>query len=312
MTPQQFEAKKEEFITFLSVEKNASDHTIDAYNSDLMQFIEFWKEHSKHTALPIKTAMERFLVYLFYKKQEASSIARKISCFKSFERYLAQQDVTLSLKLSRPRVQKKLPSYLSIEEVFHLLDTVEDKDLSTPFPKRDRAIFELLYATGMRCSELINIRMRDIDFEQKAIRIMGKGKKERIVLFGDQAKKRVLAYLQKERPVPLEKNEYLLLNSRNNPMTPRLVQRVFEMFKKFLKNERSISPHKIRHSFATHLLAQGVDLRIIQELLGHKNLSTTEKYTHVTSTQLAQMCDSIHPFNDMMPRTQKDMSKKKR
>lgn len=301
----EFIAKKEEFLIYLQVEKNLSANTQRAYKSDLQQFILFWQQlaHDDKKAIELLTlrqVIERYLVSLFYKKIDKSSIARKFSCFKSFEKFLRTQGIRLSLKLTRPRLDKKQPIYLSVDEIFYLLDTVKDAELDTRYPRRDRAIFELLYATGIRCSELVNIKLNALDLENKIIRITGKGNKERIVLFGQKAKEKLLEYFTQERITTHSTDEHLFLNQHNKQITPRTVQRIIEMFRKFLKFERPITPHKIRHSFATHLLNQGVDLRVIQELLGHQTLASTEKYTHVSATRLAQLCDTIHPIKTLL------------
>ena len=292
-------AFKNDFLTFLRVEKNLSDHTLRAYESDLNQFFEFWGKLSDDDKLHLtpRQIIERYLVALFHKKIDKSTIARKFSCFKSFEKFLKSCGVILKLKLQRPRLDKKLPIYLSVDEVFYLLDTIADEQLPTKKPSRDKAIFELLYATGIRCSELVAITFKDVDMAQKTIRIKGKGRKERIVLFGQKAKEKLERYLTHERPKVADGNDHLFLNNRDEPLTTRSIQRVFEMFRSFLKFERAITPHKIRHSFATHLLNQGVDLRTVQELLGHKTLASTEKYTHVSLEDLTKLCDTIHPFN---------------
>ena len=234
---------------------------------------------------------------LHHKKISKSSIARKLSCIQSFEKYIKKDGITLNLTIIRPRIDKKLPIYLSVDEIFHLLDSIKNEELPTQKPLRDKAIFELLYATGIRCSELVTIQLRHIDMQQKTIRIMGKGTRERLVLFGKKAYSSIMLYLSKERPPVAAVDEFLFLNHRNEPLTSRSIQRIIEMFRTFLKSERSITPHKLRHSFATHLLNQGTDLRVIQELLGHKTLSSTEKYTHVSPTELMQMCDTLHPIN---------------
>ncbi len=295
----EFKEKKEEFLTHIEVEKNLSANTCRAYAADLQQFFEFWERitTTENIELPFRQTLERFLVSLYHKKIDKSSIARKLSCFKSFEKFLRSYGIDLSLNLTRPRPDKKLPLYLSVDEIFHVLDTVQNDELPSKRPLRDKAIFELFYATGIRCSELVSIKMRDIDINQKVIRIFGKGKKERFVLFGEKAKEKLVAYLTKERPTAQSHDEYLFLSFRLTPLTQRSIQRIMEMFRKFLKVDRAITPHKIRHSFATHLLNQGVDLRVIQELLGHQTLSSTEKYTHVSVEQLTQLCDTIHPIN---------------
>jgi len=301
MNYKEFKEKKSEFITYLAVEKNLSKNTLRAYTTDLGQFLDFWLKNTtrEKLELPLRQIIERFLVALYHKRIDKASIARKISCLTSFERFMLAQNINLGLKLSRPRLDKKLPIYLSIDEINHLLDAIKPENLPTKRPFRDKAIFELLYATGIRCSELISIQFQNIDFEQKIIRILGKGNKERFVLFGDKAKETIKLYLKNERPEPAELDEIIFLNNRNKPLTTRSVQRICEMFRQFLKVKRTITPHKLRHSFATHLLNQGTDLRVVQELLGHSSLSSTEKYTHVTTKQLSEMCDTLHPFNTM-------------
>lgn len=301
MKYKEFKEKTTEFITYLEVEKNLSKNTLRAYQTDLDQFCNFWLENTNRgkLELPLRQVIERFLVSLYHKRIDKTSIARKISCFTSFARFMQTQGINLILKLTRPRLDKKLPIYLSIDEITHLLDDVKPENLPSKRPYRDKAIFELLYATGIRCSELISIRFEHIDISQKAIRILGKGNKERFVLFGAKAKETIQLYLKHERPEPTSFDEIVFLNNRNKPLTTRSVQRICEMFRQFLKIKRNITPHKLRHSFATHLLNQGTDLRVVQELLGHSSLSSTEKYTHVTTKQLSEMCDTIHPFNTM-------------
>ncbi len=307
MTVNEFKEKKAAFLTHLQVERNLSKHTLKAYESDLRQFTDFWESLStqEQKVLTVRQIIERYLVSLFYKQIDKSSIARKFSCFKSFALFLQQHDITLNLHLKRPRLDKKLPIYLSVDEVFHLLDTVNDADLPTRSPLRDKTILELLYATGIRCSELVNIKLCDIDMGAKTIRIHGKGNKERIVLFGEKAKAKLIEYTTKERVPSVSSGEYLFLSNRKQRVTPRTVQRIIEMFRGFLKVDRPITPHKIRHSFATHLLNQGVDLRVVQELLGHQSLSSTEKYTHVSLDDLARMCDQIHPINALLKKRAK-------
>jgi len=302
MKRKEFKDKVTEFITHLEVERNLSGNTLRAYDSDLKQFLLFWEEQERLKVQNngLRQVIERYLVSLFYKKIDKSSIARKFSCFKSFEKFLKSYGINLELKLTRPRLDKKLPVYLSVDEIFHLLDNTKDEELPTRRPVRDKAILEMLYATGMRCSELVSIRIGDIDMENKTVRISGKGSKERIVLFGDKAKNKINQYLVNERPHVHESSEKLFLNNRGSALTSRSIQRIIEMFRQFLKIDRPITPHKIRHSFATHMLNQGVDLRVVQELLGHKTLSSTEKYTHVSLEDLSRVCDATHPIHAMI------------
>ena len=302
MKLEQFSEKAKEFITHLEVERHLSVHTLRAYESDLHQFILFWQDLSaqEQKLLSLRQIIERYLVSLFYKNIDKSSIARKFSCFKSFTAFLRTHDIILTLHLKRPRLDKKLPVYLSVDEVFHLLDTIQDQDLPTKYPIRDKTIFELLYATGVRCSELVSIRLCDIDMTNKTIRILGKGNKERMVLFGEKAKERITLYLAQERCEQKKQDEMLFLNYRKEKLTPRTIQRIVELFRRFLKIDRHITPHKIRHSFATHLLNQGADLRVVQELLGHKTLASTEKYTHVSLEELGRLCESVHPIKNIL------------
>jgi site-specific recombinase XerD len=299
-----FKEKKAEFLVHLEVERNLSEHTIRAYHNDLTLFIEFWTklDADKKENLSVRQIIERYLVSLFYQKIDKSSIARKFSCFTSFEKYLKTQGIKLNLKLTRPRIEKKLPVFFSVDEIFYLLDTIKDSELPSKKPIREKALFELVYATGIRCSELVNINYKDIDFEKKTIRIQGKGNKERIVLFGQKADAKIREYLKHERPKIHNPSEPLFVNQRNKRMCSRTVQRIFGMFQTFLAVQRNLTPHKIRHSFATHLLNQGTDLRIIQELLGHNSLSTTERYTHVSLDRLATVCDTAHPLNAIIKR----------
>jgi integrase/recombinase XerC len=293
----EFEPYIKPFLTHLEVERNLSAHTIRAYHNDLSKFVDFWKIAEKTEDLPLSRAFERYCVTLYHQQIEKSSIARKMSCLQSLIEFMKTQGTNPELHMTRPRLDKKLPVYLSVDEIFYLLDKIKPEELPTRKPYRDKAIFELLYATGVRCSELISISMKDIDLDEKVIRIYGKGRKERMALFGQKAKEMLLAYLTHERTAPIKPDERIFVNNRNEPLTPRSVQRIIEMFRLFLKIKKPISPHKLRHSFATHLLNQGADLRTVQELLGHKTLASTEKYTHVTVQELSEMCDALHPLN---------------
>ncbi|HLB93833.1 MAG TPA: site-specific tyrosine recombinase/integron integrase [Candidatus Babeliales bacterium] len=293
-----------EFLVYLDVEKNLSRHTYRAYQSDLEQLLDFWEQtnQAKKFELNLKQALELFLVHMFNKKIDKNSISRKISCFKSFEKFLQAQDINLNINLTRPKLNKKLPIYLTPQEINEPLDKLitGQQNLQSSTPLRDLAILELLYATGMRCSELTSIRLAALELEQKTVRVIGKGNKERIVLFGDKAKLSLENYLKTERPKTTRKDAYLFINPERLPLAPRTIQRIVERFRKLLKIPRPITPHKLRHSFATHMLNSGADLRVVQELLGHKSLSSTEKYTHLTTTELAEMCQNLHPINQMV------------
>lgn len=302
MKKEEFEQHKDAFLLHLKAERNLSEHTLRAYFLDLNQFVTFWSSMADYDVqhLGLRQIIERYLVALFYKKISKSSIARKFSCFTSFERFLERRGVTLNLNLKRPRIEKKLPIHFSVDELFHLLDAIKNEALPTRHPVRDKTIFELLYATGVRCSELVNICVADVNMDERTIRVFGKGKQERIVLFGFKAREKILQYYATERPEIQNQQEPLFLNYRYGKLTSRSVQRIIKMFRPFLPIERQLTPHKLRHSFATHLLNQGADLRAVQELLGHKKLTTTEKYTHVSLENLAKLCDDVHPINAIM------------
>lgn len=302
MTRVEYLQKITQFLTHLKIEKNISKHTQRAYQSDLDHFNIFWHSLEKkepHT-WTLRTTLERYLVSLYHKKISKNSIARKISCFSSFERFLLKDNITINLKLHRPRIEKKLPTFLSVDEITYLLDTVPVENMPTQRPHRDKAIFELLYATGIRCSELTQIRIVDTLMHEKQLRVRGKGKKDRIVIFGTKAHEKLTTYLQNERTTALTPDEYLFLNYRNEPLTTRSIQRICSMFGSLLATPRTITPHMLRHSCATHLLNQGADLRFVQELLGHATLASTEKYTHVSLTDLTTLCDTKHPAHALL------------
>jgi len=297
-----FKDKVRDFMAFLEIEKNVSTHTLRAYQSDLSQFITFWETiiaTQPETVLPFGQLLRRYTLSLYYKKLSKRSLARKLSSMRALQHFLLSQGIPLEFNFKTPHLDKKLPITLTVDEIFYLLDTVSNDDLPTRYPWRDKAIFELLYATGIRCSELVGITLENIDFTEKTLKILGKGRKERIVLFGNKAATSIAHYIHHERSMLAHhrQHSYLFVNSQGTQLTTRSVQRTFEMFRTFLKINRTLTPHKVRHSFATHLLNEGVDLRMIQELLGHKTIVTTEIYTHVTNQQLAKMCDEKHPLN---------------
>ncbi len=292
-----------DFLAHLEIERNMSSHTIRAYRADLKQLIEFWtriEASQKKAPLDPQEVIRRFIISLFYLKLSKASLARKLSCLRSLSTFLLSMNINLPINAKSPRLDKKLPPILSVDEMTYLLDTLKNEDMPTPFPRRDRAILEVLYATGIRSAELAGIKLEQINFIEKTIRILGKGRRERIVLFGSKAQQRLEDYLTHERQFLLQNNneeaDILFLNCNGTPLTTRSIQRVCTMFRKCLKIDRPLTPHKIRHSFATHLLNQGVNLRVIQELLGHKTITTTEIYTQVSPDELAKMCDEKHPL----------------
>jgi len=303
MNSETFKLKINDFLRFLEQEKNMSRHTVRAYRADLAQFITFWERieaAGPAAAAAADYVMRRFVVSLFYEKMSKATLARKLSCLRSFSAYLKTLGIALDVSVKTPRQEKRLPATLSVDEMSYLLDQVKVEELPSRYPYRDRAVMEVLYATGVRCSELTHMQLNSIDMDAKTIRVMGKGRKERIVLFGEKAKQAVVDYLAHERAAfGFEGDNYLFVGPSGGRLAERTVQRVCEMYRTLLKVARPLTPHKVRHSFATHLLSQGVDLRVIQELLGHSSLSTVEIYTQVSSAELARMCDDKHPLNTM-------------
>lgn len=299
MDHEQFVEHFKRWMTFLEIEKNVSIHTLKAYKSDSKQFISFWSRLlSEPTKVSHSDVVRRYIVSLYYKKISKRSLARKISCLRSFAWYARREGLAFSIEARVPKIEKKLPITLSVDEIFYLLDSLDIKALPTSFPYRDKALFELLYATGARCSEIIAIERSHITMSDKTIRVLGKGRKERIVLFGVKAHEALSLYFEKEWQVLAKKNDsdFLFLNKDGMQLTPRSIQRILEMFRPFLKLDRKVTPHTLRHSFATHMLNQGADIRVVQELLGHRTLATTELYTQVTSSELSEMCDLKHPL----------------
>lgn len=297
--------KKEEFLTYLDVERNVSSNTYRSYQYDLNQLFSFWKKteedfkaKKKTSSFSIQEILEKFFLHMYEKKIQKSSIARKIACFKSFTKYLQASGIQIKIHLTSPRLEKKLPTYLTIDEITYLLDILKDNDLETTRPLRDKTILETLYATGVRCSELTNIKLIDINFDQKTILITGKGNKQRFVLFGEKAKRRILNYIQTERQKDdKKKSEYLFLSTKGTKILDRSVQQVLNKFSKQLNSRKQLTPHKVRHSFATHLLNAGMNLRALQELLGHSSLTTTERYTHIATKDLKELYTKINPLN---------------
>ena len=187
-----FKERVEQFLIYLEVEKNVSAHTLRAYRSDLRQLIVFWERIAKkepEIARDLSKIMQRFVRSLYFKKIAKASLARKLSCVRSLVNFLKGEGIIVPLSVKNPRLNRKLPSILSVDEIFYLLDSIKNADLPTRYPCRDRAIFELLYATGVRCSELVSIRLQEVDFEAKSVVVSGKGRKSRLVLFGQKAKK---------------------------------------------------------------------------------------------------------------------------
>jgi integrase/recombinase XerC len=290
-----------QFISYLSAEKNASPHTCRNYQRDLEQFESFLKDSG--TCLTPSGEMEvgkvdrlvlrRYLSFL-HKKNKKSSIARKVSTLRSFFKYLVREQLASANPakgVSSPKLEKVLPTTLTVDEAFRLVESPAEKHDHPSL--RDRAILELLYSSGIRVSELVGLNLKRLDFDLGLVRVMGKRKKERIAPVGSKAMESLRAYL-KERG-EMEEEEPLFVNSRGGRLTSRSVGRLVKKYTKRAGIFRNISPHTLRHTFATHLLDSGADIREIQEMLGHASLSTTQRYTHLTLGKLMEVYDKAHP-----------------
>lgn len=298
-----------QFLEHLQFERNVSEHTLRNYASDLQQFLDYLApahpETSVRNAPPIQQidhlTIREWLATLHTAQKKKSSVARKLAALRTFFQFLVREgllELNPAKLVSTPRLEKRLPKHLSIEEAIKFIET---PDVETDLGKRDRAMLELLYATGTRVSELTKLNLRDIDFHNKLIRVTGKRRKERIVPFGDPAGDALKDYLAvRDRflnaaPITLRDPEAVFLNYQGTRITPRSVGRMVEKYIQICAGMHDISPHALRHSFATHLLDSGADLRDIQELLGHARLSTTQIYTHVSMEKLIEVYDKAHP-----------------
>ena len=291
-----------QFADYLTT-RNASAHTVRNYVSDLEQFhryLTLTDQGGRIKTFPAQKLdtqlIREYLGYLHDQSIQKASIARKISTIRSFCRYLCRQNVLQfnpAKPIRSPKVPECIPNYLTVEDCVTL---IEAADLSTPKGRRDRAILELLYACGLRVSELAGLNIADIDFKNTLILVRGKGKKERLVPFGKYCHVALNAYLEEHCKLhPVDTSYPLFINNVRTRLTSRSVGRVIEKYLRRSGLNQKISPHGLRHSFATHLLNSGADLRSIQELLGHKNLSTTQKYTHLSIGHLMEQYDKAHP-----------------
>jgi len=283
----------EKFLDYLRVEKDASPHTLRNYKKDL----EILREALGETPWESVTlvSLRRFVAEQRTQELSKVTIARRVASIRSFFRFM-NRDGHLghnpALGLVRPKQDKRLPSFLSVEEAERLVEAPKGDSF---IPIRDRALLETLYSTGLRVSELVGLKIRDVDLISETLRVIGKGKKERIVPAGKYSIQAIRKYLKVMGKDGQEFNKPLFLNARRDPLTDRSVRRVLNRYLSVLSVQRQISPHALRHSFATHLLDRGADLRSVQELLGHASLTTTQVYTHVTAERLKKVYDSAHP-----------------
>ena len=303
------------FIDFLRLNRNASAHTVSAYDSDVSQFIAFAAKHLNVEPRNLKpgnlelATIRAFMADLYRQGHARASVARKLSALRAYGRYLRREGWLegdpAGLVVS-PRKEQKVPAHLSMDEMAKLLDV---PDTSEPLGRRDRAILELFYASGLRLSELVGLDLDDVNLSARMVRVMGKGGKERIVPFNTSAASALRVWLKDRaalitfdgtdpaaaRKASARSQHPLFVNARGGRLTGRSVQRIVARYVSLCSTRFGISPHALRHSFATHLLERGADLRAIQELLGHVQLSTTQRYTHVNAAQLLDVYRKAHP-----------------
>lgn len=287
----------EEFLRYLLIDKGYSENTIDSYRRDLMKFLEFNK--NKNINNITNSDLKEYVKHLKKENLNDKSISRNISCLKSFYKFLIIEKYINNNPIESiliPKTKKSLPNILTEDEVLMLLDV----KLTDNFSYRNKAMLELMYATGLRVSELVNLKLQDIDLNQDVVRTFGKGSKERVIPIGDYSKEYLEIYIYEYRGTMLKKvnSEYLFLNNHGNKMTR---QGFFKIIKKIAKEkgiDKDLSPHTLRHSFASHLLKYGADLRTIQELLGHADISTTQIYTHISNEELKKNYKDFHPHGN--------------
>ena len=287
------------FITYLIAEKNVSPYTVRNYRREIEQFLSFLKEQGIDSWDEVdRHVLRRYLAWLQAQGYAKASITRRISELRSFCRYLVREGILEAnpvRAISSPRVPKRLPNYLELEEVEALLAA---PDLTSPQGQRDRAILEVLYASGLRVSELVSLNLRNVNLYRGEIRVWGKGAKERVALLGEPACRALKRYIEDGRPKLLRGNKptnALFLNRSGGRLSTRSVSNILDKYAKLAGLGRRVTPHIIRHTFATHLLDGGADLRTVQELLGHADLTSTQIYTHVSQARAREVYLKAHP-----------------
>ncbi|MCM3587172.1 tyrosine recombinase XerC [Mesobacillus maritimus] len=287
------------FIEYLQIEKNCSQYTVEHYHHDILDFFDFMKEEAIHDLKEVQYSDVRIYLTKLYEKQlSRRTVARRISCLRSFYKFLMREklveDNPMAL-VSIPKAEKRLPDFFYEQELELLFNACET---DTALGKRNKALLELLYGTGIRVSECCKIRLSDLDFYLSTVLVQGKGHKQRYVPFGSFAHDELEGYIQTARHELLKGKEdhgFLFVNFRGGPLTDRGVREILNKMVEKSALQGEIHPHKLRHSFATHLLSNGADLRTVQELLGHAFLSSTQVYTHITNEHLRRTYMSAHP-----------------
>ena len=293
----------DEFIKYLDVEKNSSENTLRAYRINLSEFFSFLRNdpERKVTLDDLKRVdnltLRRFLTGL-HKKNQKVSVSRKLSVIRSFYKFLIKRgklDKNPAMEVTLPKLGKHLPAYLVVDEVFGFLDSIKGDDALSV---RNRAIFELIYASGLRASEVLGLNVDSVDMASGIVRVLGKGRKEREIPFGGKSKAALEQYMiKRDELIPKDKQvRALFLSKSGKRYQARDLRSLVKKYRMMTGISKQFSPHSFRHSFATHLLGAGADLRTVQELLGHKSLSTTQKYTHISVEKLMEVYDKAHPM----------------
>lgn len=287
------------FIEYLKYQRNYSDFTCNNYKKDLNEYNSFILSNKINCKNMDYNEAKEYVIYLNKKNDAKSTISRKLSSLRTFYKYLVLNNKVESnpfLLVSSPKKEKRIPKFINYNNMEEILNV---PNIKTKEGQRERVILEVLYASGVRVSELVNIKLKDIDFSNKNILIFGKGSKERLVSFGDYALEYINLYLKEGRNLLLDgvKSDYLIVGKKSEKLTTRRVEQIIDDIIKRTSIKLNITPHMFRHTFATHLLDNGCDLLVVQELLGHASLSSTEIYTHVSNEHLREVYLKCHPRN---------------
>lgn len=293
------EKEIDRFIEYLKYQRNYSNFTCNNYNKDLNEYNSFILSNKINYKNMDYNEAKEYVIYLNKKNDAKSTISRKLSSLRTFYKYLVLNNKVESnpfLLVSSPKKEKRIPKFINYNNMEEILNV---PNIKTKEGQRERVILEVLYASGVRVSELVNIKLKDIDFSNKNILILGKGSKERLVSFGDYALEYINLYLKEGRKLLLDgvKSDYLIVGKKSEKLTTRRVEQIIDDIIKKTSIKLNITPHMFRHTFATHLLDNGCDLLVVQELLGHASLSSTEIYTHVSNEHLREVYLKCHPRN---------------
>ena len=289
----------EKFLEYLHHELNYSEETIKTYQNELLKYHEYLTNNHLNYLTINKDNIRKYLKYLDKLQYKNRSIATNLSCLRSFYRYLVTKEKltkNIFLSIRNPKLEKKLPNYLTEIDMENIFQFPNQKDYKkTIYTTRNLLIIELLYDTGCRVSELVNIKLNDINFTEKSIKVLGKGSKERIVFYGDYTKSTLKDYLiDREIILNKQKSDYLFVSKESLSLTTRRIAQIITKIINDIALQNNVTPHTLRHTFATHLLNNGADLRSVQTLLGHSSLSTTQIYTHVSNERLRKVYLAAH------------------